>query len=268
MKNKKNITGLFVPLVTPFYRGKFDETSMKKLIKSLDPSVDGYIPCLSSGEGKKLSVKEWEAVTKLACSSTKKPVFAGILQESEKEIFALIQKTNKLPCTGIVVPTLYDSDEKNFKYLKQVAEKSIKPILFYNTEEHPLKAVATIEKLDSLPKIVAVKDSSMNMALFKKLIALKKQNKLHMSIFQGMEHLLLQSAGCDGYVISLLNTEPKLCKTMFQKQDKATNDRIIAKFWEQNLGGNWYISLKAILHERGIIHSAEEIKLTIKIWNK
>lgn len=259
MKNKNNIAGLFVPLVTPFYRGKFDEVSMKKLIKSLDASVDSYIPCLSSGEGKKLSVKEWETVIKSVCSSTKKPVFAGILRESEKEIFSLIQKANKLPCTGIVVPTLYDTDEKNFEYLKQVSEKSSKPILFYNTEKHPLKAFATLKKLDSLSKIVALKDSSMNKEFFKKLITLKKQNKLRMNIFQGMEHLLLQSAGCNGYVISLLNTEPKLCKTMFQKQDKFTNDKIKANFWKQNLGGNWYISLKAILYERGVIRSAEEV---------
>jgi len=264
MKNKNNITGLFVPLVTPFYRGKFDESSMKKLIKSLDSSVDGYIPCLSSGEGKKLSVKEWETVIKSVCSSTQKLVFAGILRESEREVFALIQKSNKLPCTGIVVPTLYDSDEKKFKYLKQVTEKSSKQVMLYSTEEHPIKTIATLKKMDSLPKIVAVKDSSMNTGLFKKLIVLKKQNKLRMNIFQGMEHLLLQSAGCSGYVISLLNTEPKLCKTMFQEQGKDTNDKIIAKFWEQNLGGTWYISLKAILHERGVIRSAEEVTPEVK----
>lgn len=264
MKNRNNMTGLFVPLVTPFYRGEFDEVSMKKLIKSLDASVDGYIPCLSSGEGKKLSVKEWEIMIKSVCSSTKKPVFAGILRESEKEVFSLIQRANKLPCTGIVVPTLYDTDEENFEHLKQVSGKSSKLILFYNTEEHPFKTVAILKKLDSLSRIVAVKDSSMNMAFFRKLITLKRQSKLRINIFQGMEHLLLQSAGCNGYVISLLNTEPKLCKTMFQKQDKFTNDKIKANFWKQNLGGNWYISLKAILYERGVIRSAEEVNPEVK----
>lgn len=265
MKKENNITGSFVPLVTPFYRGKFDENSMKKLVKSLDSSVDGYIPCLSSGEGKSLSVKEWENVINTVFASTKKPVFAGILRSDEKEIFALIKKANSLPCTGIVIPTLYKTDEKNLQYIKQATEFSKKQIMLYNTEEHPLKSIDTIKDLDSLSKIVAMKDSSMNLSFFKKLVTLKNQNKLSMSIFQGMEHLLLQSAGCDGFVISLLNTEPKLCKSMFQKQNKITNDRIIAKFWEQNLGGNWYISLKAILHERGIIRSAEEVKQTIKI---
>jgi len=264
MKNKNNITGLFVPLVTPFYRGKFDETSMRKLIKSLDSSVGGYIPCLSSGEGKKLSVKEWEAVIKYVCSSTKKPVFAGLLRENENEVFILVEKANKLPCVGIVVPALYDTDEKNFKYIKQVAEISNKEVMLYSTEERPLKSVSTVKKLDSFSKIVAIKDSSINVSFFKKLVALKKQNKIRMSIFQGMEHLLLQSAGCSGYVISLLNTEPKLCKIMFQKQNKTTNEKIITKFWEQNLGGSWYISLKAILHERGVIRSAEEVNPEVK----
>ncbi|MDA1061176.1 MAG: dihydrodipicolinate synthase family protein [bacterium] len=265
MKNNNNITGLFVPIITPFHRGKFDEISMKKLIKSLDSSVDGYIPCLSSGEGKKLSVKEWENVINTVSASTKNPVFAGILRSDEKEIFTLIKKANSLPCIGIVIPTLYKTDEKNLQYIKQATEFSKKQIILYNTEEHPLKSLETIQALDSLSKIVAMKDSSMNLSFFKKLIALKKQDKLSMKIFQGMEHLLLQSIGCDGYVISLLNTESKLCKSMFQKQDKATNNKIISKFWEQNLGGNWHISLKAILHERGVIRSAEEINQPIKI---
>lgn len=265
MKKENNITGLFVPLVTPFYRGKFDEISMKKLVKSLDSSVDGFIPCLSSGEGKNLSVKEWENVINAVSSSTKKPVFAGILRSDKKEIFALIKKANGLPCTGIVIPTLYKTDEKNLQYIKQATEFSKKQIMLYNTEEHPLKSIDTIKELDSLSKVVAMKDSSMNLSFFKKIAALKKQDKLSMKIFQGMEHLLLQSAGCNGFVISLLNTESKLCKTMFQKQDKSTNDKILEKFWKQNLGGNWYITLKAILHERGIIRSAEEIKQTIKI---
>lgn len=178
---------------------------------------------------------------------------------NEKEVFALTKKANNLPCTGIVIPTLYKTDEKNLQYIKQAVGFSKKQIMIYNTEDHPLKSLETIKKLDSFSKIVAMKDSSMNMSFFKKLVALKNKDKLNMSIFQGMEHLLLQSAGCNGFVIFLLNTESKLCKTMFQKQDKSTNDKIIAKFWGQNLGGNWYISLKAILQERGIIRSAEEL---------
>ena len=265
MKKDNNTTGLFVPLVTPFYRGKFDEISMKKLVKFLNSSVDGFIPCLSSGEGKNLSVKEWESVIKTVCGSTKKPIFAGILRKNEKEVYALVKKANNLPCTGIVIPTLYNSDEENLQFIKRAVEFSKKQIMIYNTEEHPLKSLEAIKKIDLFLKIVAMKDSSMNVSFFKKLVALKNQNKLDMNVFQGMEYLLLQSAGCNGFVISLLNTEPKLCKTMFQKQDSLTNDKVIAKFWEQNLGGNWYISLKAILHERGIIRSAEEIKQTIKI---
>lgn len=264
MRKEYKINGLFVPLITPFYKGKFDETSMRKLIRSLDASVDGYIPCLSSGEGKKLSAKEWKKIISSVCRATKKPVFAGILRGSEKEVFALVQIANKLLCAGVVVQTLYDTDEKNLKYLKETAGISSKRIILYNTEEHPLKSVTTLKKLDSLSKIVAIKDSSVDMSFFKNLVALNKQSKVLMSIFQGMEHLLLQSAGCNGYVISLLNTEPKLCKTMFQKQDKITNDKIIGKFWEQNLGGMWYTTIKGILYERGIIKSAEEVNLPVK----
>lgn len=261
---QNNITGLYVPLVTPFYQGAFDRVSMKRLVRSLEHVVNGFIPCLSSGEGEKLTTAEWEAIVTLVCSITDKPVFAGILRKSEKEVFSLIQKASKLPCAGIAIPTLYDTDAKNVRYLKKVAKLSNKKILLYNTEKHPLKNVRTIVMLDALPKIIAMKDSAMNVSFFKKLAALKRSNKLRMDILQGMEHLIPQSAGCDGYVISLLNTEPKVCKDLLQKHGKKENHKMFKKFWEHNLGGTWYVSLKAILYERGIIRSAEEINPVIK----
>jgi len=88
---------------------------------------------------------------------------------------------------------------------------------------------------------------------------------LKMSVLQGMENQLLQSKGCDGYLISLGNVEPQLCKTMFENPTEENNQKVLAKFWEYNLGGEWFITLKALLYSRGIIRSAEQVKQTVKI---
>ncbi|MBI2483613.1 dihydrodipicolinate synthase family protein [Candidatus Uhrbacteria bacterium] len=264
MKENSKMNGLFVPLITPFYQGDFDVASMKKLVGILQNSVDGVIPCLSSGEGGKLSDLEWQKIVETVCKTTTKPVFAGILRDTEQKCLALIKKSNWLPCEGIVIPTLYDYEEKNLKFVKRACNLSKKSIIVYNTEKHPFRSVEVIMKIDKFPNIVAVKDSSMDMIFLKKLLTLKRRGKLRLSIFQGMEHLLLPSQGCDGYILSLLNTESKLCATVFKKTNTQNNKKMHKVFWEQNLGGNWYTTLKGILYERGIIRSAEEIRPPIK----
>jgi 4-hydroxy-tetrahydrodipicolinate synthase len=267
MSETAKISGLFVPLLTPFYKGKFDAISMKRLIKRLDPHVDGYIPCLSSGEGKELSTKEWEEIVTVVATSTQKPVFTGILRTDEKSILSLIKKANALPCTGIVVPTLYQTDKDNVAYIHRVIKASKKPIILYNTEDHPIQSTNTVVKLDSLSnsKIVGIKDSSMNISFFQKLVDLNRKHILQMNVFQGMEHLLLQSAGCSGYILSLLNIEPELCRTMLTSPKKTHNQKILTKFSEYNLGGDWYITLKALLYARGTIRSAEQVNQTIQV---
>ena len=264
MHKQHNVHGLLVPLVTPFYKGTFDTSSMRKLIRSLELHIDGCIPCLSSGEGEKLSEKEWIEIVDCVCNATKKPVFAGIIRDNEENILGLVKRANTLSCNGIVIPTLYKNDVKNIRYIEKVAKISKKPIILYNTEQSSITSIASFKQLNTITKIIALKDSSMNVQLFQKLITLKKKGTLHMALFQGMEHLLMDSKGCDGYVLSLLNTEPQLCKKMFQKQDKSTNKKIILTFWKQNLGGHWYSSIKALLYERKILISSEEVDPLIK----
>ena len=60
--NKIEIKGLYVPIITPMFHGEFDKGSMQKLIESVDQYVDGYVPCLSSGEGQVLSNEQWKEV--------------------------------------------------------------------------------------------------------------------------------------------------------------------------------------------------------------
>lgn len=258
------IEGLYVPLITPFYKGEFDKESMLKLIKSIDPFVSGYIPCLSSGEGHKLTFDQWSEISSFVRENTNKPVFSGILNQKEDQIFKMLDEATKLQLNGVVIPTTFKTDQENFNFLKKVVSQYSGDIIVYNTEDYPLKHVEVFQEIDGLKQVVAVKDSSMNMNLFKNLQKLKSSNKLNMNLFQGMEHLLLKSKGCNGYIISLLNTEPLLCKSIFENQTTDINRKVIEQFWLQNLGASWYITIKAILYQRGVIKSAEQINPEIQ----
>ncbi|PIN93098.1 hypothetical protein COU54_04365 [Candidatus Pacearchaeota archaeon CG10_big_fil_rev_8_21_14_0_10_31_24] len=265
MKKEINLGGIFIPLVTPFYQGKFDSKSMSKLIDSVNNYVDGFVPCLSSGEGDKLTLEVWIKIINFICNKTSKPVFAGILKKGELEIVKYVKKANSLPCKGIVIPTLYKSDKENLRYIGRISKLTGKEIIVYNTESNPFRSLNSIKKLDGIHNIVALKDSSTKIVNFRSLVKLRKINKLKLCLLQGMENLLLESGGCDGYILSLINTEPKLCSHMFNRQDKFTNNKILDTFYKQNLGGKWYITIKAILFSRGTISSAEEVIQEVKL---
>ncbi len=257
------ITGLWIPLITPLYHGKLDEQSAKKLIETTQEFADGYVVGLSSGEGEELSDEMWKEAITCVVSSTNKPVAAGILGKDLQQTISLLETAKNLGCVAAVVPATGKNEEEIIKFFTDLDDQTSLPIIIYNTEKSSVHSVESLIRLDSLKNIVAIKDSSGDRSFFAQTIAQK--DKLKMSVLQGMENQLLQSKGCDGYLISLGNVEPKLCKTMFENPTEENNQKILAKFWEYNLGGEWYITLKALLYSHGIIRSAEQVKQTVKI---
>ena len=138
--------------------------------------------------------------------------------------------------------------------------------MIYNTETAHFKTVEAIQKLDQIENIISLKDSSMNIDFFQKMVGLRKAGSLHMTILQGIEHKLLDSKGCDGFLTSLLNNEPELCKKMFESYPEKLQQQIMSEFWWQhNLGGEWFITLKAMLYSKGILRSAEQVSQVVKL---
>lgn len=258
--SKITVNGLYVPLVTPMYFGKFDPVSMAKLMASVDEYVDGYVPCLSSGEGQILSDELWIEVVTFVRSQTTKPVFAGIKREQLPDTKTLAKQAAKLGCDGVIVPVPSNDWPVTKSYFTDLLAEFDLPVIIYNTETASITDLKNLHELDRCPQIVAIKDSSMNSEFFSALCASRKNHELNMSVLQGMEHQLDVPLGCDGYLISLLNIEPELVHQMWKIKSKSSNDLILKRFFEYNLGGTWYITLKALLHSREILRSAEEVK--------
>ena len=258
------ITGLWIPLITPMLYGVFDKESMSKLIKSVDQYVDGYVPCLSSGEGQIISKEQWKEIVKFVRSQTNKPLFPGIKREKIEDTILLEKTAKELNCEGITVPIPFKTWNENKKYLEKLLSETKSQMMIYNTENAYISDIENLKELDKNERIVAIKDSSMNKEFFAEMCEARVQKKLTMTVLQGMEHQLDTPRGCDGYLVSLLNVEPKLVKEMFENPSIETNKKILDIFWKYNLGGNWFITLKALLLERKIINSAEEVILATK----
>ena len=256
------ISGLWIPLVTPLYRGHFDKESARKLIETLEPYADGYVAALSTGEGDSLSEELWRETIAGFVSLTDKPVFAGIFLQDTGKIIERSELAKTLGCSAVVILTISGSEEKIVDFFSEINTKTSLPVVMYS-EAHPIKNIETLERLDNLNNIIAVKESSADDTFIRKISEAK--SRLRMSVLQGMDHKLLLSTGYDGFMIALANVEPDLCRRMLENPTEETNKKIIEKFWEYNMGGEWFVTLKALLCARGTLRSAEQVTQTIHI---
>lgn len=251
-------------MITPFYKHQLDRLSLTALIRSVEDEVQGFVPCLSSGEGHLLSDEQWLEVVQATRASTDKPVLAGVKRDRIEDSIRLVQQAEALGCDGVVMPVLSNDGDEVVAYFEQVAEATILPIVLYNTETTAVNSLSAIRQLEAIENIIGIKDSSMNEAFFQTLCMLRQDGDLRLSILQGMEHQLLTPAGCDGYLVSLANVEPALCQRMYQMPSDRLNGEILEMFWRYNLGGDWLVTIKAMLFCREVIRSAEQVTLAIK----
>lgn len=254
------INGLWVPLITPFFQGQLDEESLVKLVKAIEPHIDGFVPCLSSGEGGKMTDALWESVVKIVIENTDKPVAVGILNPSMEKILELSEKAKILGCVAVVVPLQGDDIQSKKSFCKELSNKSYLPIILYNTEKVHIDSVEDLVDLTKGSSIISLKDSSQNKSFFKAMVQIKKEGRTRLSVLQGMENQLLESVGCDGFLLALANVEPELCKNMLSNPSKELNDEVMRQWDELDLASDtWYVGVKQALFSRNIIKSLELI---------
>jgi len=263
--NQSKIAGLYVPLITPLYKGKIDVESLNSIVSHLDAHVDGFVPCLSSGEGALLTDTQWLQVAVAVITKATKPVYTGILRPTIDSTVTLALEAKKLGADGIAVPVKSNNDIEIQEYFIELSKRQSLPIIIYNTEEHYVQSIETVKKLASIESVIAIKDSSDNIQLFDEMCSMRTTNDLRISVLQGMEHRLKVPNGCDGYMISLLNVEPEICRVMLDQQSDKVNEEILELFSKYNLGGEWFVSLKAILHTKGVITSCEQVEQSITL---
>lgn len=252
-------SGLYIPICTPMRQWRFDKESYAQLIHSVIDHVDGFVPCLSSGEWQKMDKNLRKEVLETTCSLTQKPVFVWIKRKTIKEVIELLEVAETVGATWAAIPVKGETQQEIQSYVETIATQTKLPLIIYNTETQHINDINILSQIDVLENVVAIKDSSMNPEFFDQMVQRRKQNALHMHVFQWMEHELHTSKEADWFLISLANVEPALCKEYLQTWKQELEAKIIELFWKYNLWAERYISLKAILMTKGIISSAEEI---------
>ena len=251
------LIGTFAPLLTPLKSNRsVCEESLRRLIASVSESASGLLPGLSSGEGKRLSERQWhDLVFYSARHSMGLPVFPGVMVEEIGSLSSRAKFSASVGAAGVtlLVPSLNRDDAVNVvDYFRRLAQSLPIPIFLYHQEsDAPVdRIVEILTEICRLDRVVAIKESSRRPEVATRLA----EQGTHAAIFQGWEDLCFESRGVDGNALALSNVEAGLCAEMRRAPSPDSQRRINALCEELGLfDDDWYARLKTELWKRGIL---------------
>jgi 4-hydroxy-tetrahydrodipicolinate synthase len=166
MTTHQPITGVWLPLITPFKDGRLDETSITRLVRHyLAEPIDGLILAATTGEGLTLDEAETERLVAITAAARDRtvPIYLGVSGADTRKVAAALTRTAAWPIDGYLIPCPYyvrPPQEGMYRHFAAIAGATDKPIIVYNI---PYRtgvnlANATLLRLAELPNVVGVKD--------------------------------------------------------------------------------------------------------------
>ncbi|HDT1677212.1 TPA: dihydrodipicolinate synthase family protein [Enterobacter hormaechei subsp. steigerwaltii] len=256
---------IMVPLITPV--GDDDavcQTSVRRLIHSLRHSVDGFIVCLTSGEGWLLDDRQWRAMLEATLEQAGAlPVIAGIERPTTDDVLIRADQAKQQGAAGIMLTAPFGSlveQEAIYAHYRTVHDAVDLPIYIYNESSLSGNETTfdTLLNIAALPRVVGIKDSAESARSPEQINALQAYG---LKYYLGWEQHLGAGLPADGCVVSLANLEPALCRIavastgeVLQHEVKRLTDAYSL------LSEDWYAHIKQELFSRGVITSPQVIE--------
>jgi len=266
--------GSMVALVTPMQPGgQVDLAALSDLVAwHLSAGTDALVVLGTTGEASLLSAEEQQLIVEQTVQQVagKIPVIVGAGCNNTANTVERVQRFRACGADAALVVTPYYSKPTQAGLLAHytaVAQASDLPIIVYNVPGRTGCdcAVETVQELQQLPTIVAIKEASGDLDRIRALL-----EKTTLSVLSGDDASTCEAmlAGAQGVISVTANVVPKdmhdLCKAALAQQAEAAqacNEKIAALhevlFCESNP-----IPVKWALHRMGKIPSGIRLPLT------
>jgi 4-hydroxy-tetrahydrodipicolinate synthase len=163
--------GIWLPLITPFKDGAFDETSARRLAAHyVTGPIDGFILAATTGEGLTADEDEIERFVRICretieMSSRRAQVYLGVSGSDTRKVIKALAHTASWPIDGYLIACPYytrPSQAGLFQHFSALAETAAKPIMIYNIPYRTGVNLGNEQmlRLAALPNIVGLKDCS------------------------------------------------------------------------------------------------------------
>jgi 4-hydroxy-tetrahydrodipicolinate synthase len=164
--------GSCTALITPFKNGKVDEAAFQKLCAwQIEQGTNALVPVGTTGESPTLNHAEHNRVVELAVEVArgKVSVIAGAGSNSTEEAIAMTRHAAKVGADAVLSVAPYynkPTQEGLYQHFKAIHDCAEIPVIIYNIPPRSIVdiSVDTFVRLAKLPRIVGVKDATMDLA--------------------------------------------------------------------------------------------------------
>ena len=226
MTNKQKLSGIVVPLVTPFDEdGNLDSEKINLLIeRHLKIGVHGFYIGGTTGEGLFQSVSErcqfLKVVSELVGDKGLLIAQVGSLSERDVRKMVIFAAENNYDVISSTPPFYFNHSEREIiNYYKRLSEISDLPILMYNTPGATGQNISIDSQIDMLkmPNIVGSKHTDMNFFNAERLL----REMPTAAIFNGPDEMLTGglAMGMVGGIGSTYNLMPRLYLEIFNSMN-------------------------------------------------
>jgi len=231
------LSGVWLPIVTPFYEGAVDFVSYEKLLEHyIAAGVSGIFPLGTTGESPTLDDDESEALIErtLGVVTGRVPVFVGIGGNSTAKTLKALRRLDRFDFAGIVSVCPYynrPSQDGLREHFRQISEATDRQIVIYNIPYRTGVNLAndTLLELAERPNIVGVKDSSGNLV---QSIELLRRRPAGFSVMTGEDnyYYTMLAHGGDGGILASAHLETAAFVSVYERM-LANDHRGARRIW-------------------------------------
>jgi 4-hydroxy-2-oxoglutarate aldolase len=227
------LKGILLPTTTPFDpNGQISGTDIASNIKEWSArGVIGFVVLGSTGERVHLDEREYLGVIEVSRAATESLLIVGAGQQSTINTIKEIKNAARAGADGVLVITPYFyrpamTQETLISYYAAVADESPVPVLLYSMP--PLTGIKiepeTVARLSEHANIIGVKDSSNDVAGFRKTVELCPRD---FAVMTGNGTVLFDAlrAGATGGILAVGCVVPEVCVEIFRAFGAGDDER-------------------------------------------
>ena len=206
--NTTPLSGIWLPLITPFRDGAVDWLSLNRLVAHVRAQpVDGLIVAATTGEGMTLDDDETERlVAEVAAAAGGLPLHLGLSGSDTRKLTKALGRTAGWPVDGYLIPCPYyvrPSQEGLYRHFAALADATERPIVVYNIPYRTGVNMAneTLLRLAERPNVVGVKDCAADAAQSFDLLARRPAGFSVLTGEDALFHTAL-AQGADGGILA------------------------------------------------------------------
>ena len=233
------LTGVWLPIITPFKNDKIDFKSYKRLIEHYsEKGISGFIPLGTTGEIPTLSDYEFEEMIERTMDYNKKrlPVYVGVGGNYTAQVIKKVKIAEYYDIQGILSVCPYynkPSQDGIYAHFKAIAEETKLNMIVYNI---PYRTGVNIEndtiyKMAEIKNIIGLKDCCGDI---KQSMSLLMNPPKDFSILSGedLQFFLSLTLGGQGGILASAHLNTEQFVEVYQKV-KANDTACALQIWKQ-----------------------------------